>query len=610
MNNQEIQITNFNKLREGYKINKTKIIQEENLEKILDNQNSDKIIITTQIIEKYIITISGKVKNMLELNNKKVKDIQLDSFNITIIEYDANNNKFKQIMINIPIKGDIKISKKIFFNQKFYFFDLIPIEDNKSFFILYIFDQLHFFKLYQKEEQLKYNKVKVKNFNKETNVIYIGKNIIKNENKLEIELLLKPKNSLYFIPIDISDANKKLEEREYNLKENENKNIFNKFIKSNCDMFIFTDKNTNQNYIVTKDDNSKEIIIKELCINNVGNDQSKELTILFLFKILDKIYIISHVTNNLEESEENKYHVFEIYNAFYAEKDNNYSLELMQQIKILNDEGIKEYNFNMNNNNNIFINFGRKFYIFHLEKNGVIDLVNIFQLDSKLTFDKYFYDKYQEKTLLIIFLNNDIFSKYIDEFLQEKKYILNENINNIDKNDSNNEEQNESIDKEDLINDKLKEKDEEDKLNSESKLLKLINENNDSKINMEIEKIILQRIEFHKKKLNEFAKDKKKKFKLIKEDIKLQKEEYQKFKEKHDIISKVINALRKIKNDNNSYYNEFIEEEEDEIGNKMNYNYNHDNNYNLYQRSSTQNYNNHLNFQNILPYQNQMNFYN
>ena len=80
-------------------------------------------------------------------------------------------------------------------------------------------------------------------------------------------------------------------------------------------------------------------------------------------------------------------------------------------------------------------------------------MINIFQLDSKLTFDKYFYDKYQEKTLLIIFLNNDIFfSKYIDEFLKEKKYILNENINNIDKNDSNNEEQDESIDKEDLIN--------------------------------------------------------------------------------------------------------------------------------------------------------------
>ena len=332
MNGQEIEIINYNKLGEGYKINKSKIIKEENLEKILDNNNSDKIIITTRVIEKYIIIISTKVKNMLELNNKKAKDIQLDSFNITIIEYNSTNNKFQQIMINIPIKGDVKISKKIFFNQKFYFFDLIPIDNNKSFFILYLFEQLHFFKLYKKEELLKYNKIKVKNFNKETSVSYISKNIIKNKNILEIELLLKPKNSFYFIPIDISDANKKLEEKEYYLKDVENKNIFHKIIKSNCDMLIFTDKNTNQNYIVTKDENSNEIIMKELIINNIGDNQSKEFTILFLFKISDKIYIITHLVNNKEEDEQNNYSIFGIYNIIYIEKDNKFTMELFQTI--------------------------------------------------------------------------------------------------------------------------------------------------------------------------------------------------------------------------------------------------------------------------------------
>ena len=607
MNEQEIQIINYNKLGEGYKINQTKIIQEENLEKILDNHNSDKIIITAQIIEKYIIVISVKVKNMLELNNKKVKDIQLDTFNITIIEYDSNNNKFQQIMINIPIKGDVKISKKIFFNQKFYFFDLIPIDNNKSFFILYLLDQLHFFKLYKKEELLKYNKIKVKNFNKETNVSYLGKNLIKNRNILEIELLLKPKNNFCFIPIDISDSNKKLEEKEYYLKEVENKNIFNKLIKSNCGIFILTDKNTNQNYIVTKDDNNNEIIMKELSINNIGDNQNKEFAILFLFKISDKIYIISHIANNKEEeNEQNNYSVFGIYNAIYSEKDNNYSMELFQQIKILNDDGIKEYKFNMNNSNDIFINYGNKFYIFHLENNGLIDMINIFQLDSKLNFDKIFYDKYQEKTLLITIFNNDIFcSKNIDEFLQKKKYILNKN--NIEEDESNNEEQNESIDKKDLINDKLNEKDEEGKQNSEMKLQKLINENNYSGINIEIEKIISQRIEFHVNKLNKLTRDYKTKYKLIKEDIKLQKEQNQKFKENHEAISKIINALKKIKNDNNKYYNEYAEEEEDEMDNKMNYNNNY--NYNQYQRASTQNYNN-FNYSNIFPYNNQMNFHN
>ena len=587
MNENEIEIINFNnKLTEGYKLNKTKIIHEENLEKILDNQNSDKIIMTSQIIEKYIIIISVKVKNMLELNNKKEKDIQLDNFNITIIEHDFEKNKFKQIMINIPIKKDINISKKIFFNQKFYFFDLVPIDNTKSFFILYIFDQLHFFKLYQKEEQLKYNKIKVKNFDKETNVIYIGKNLKLDKNVLEIELLLKPKNCFYFIPIDITDSNKKLEENEYNLNEKENKNIFNKYIKCNCDTFIFTDKNLNQNYIVTKDDNSNEIIIKELIINSIGNNQIKELTIIFLFKIKDKIYLISHLKND-SESEQNKYSIFEIYNVFYVVKDNNYNMELLQQIKILNNEGFKDYNFNMNNSNNIFINIGRKLYIFHLGQSGVIDVINIFQLDSNLNFDKYYYEKYQQMTSLIIILNNDIFfSKNADEFLQEKKYILNNDINYIEENKDNNKEQDESNDDENLINDKPKEKDEIEKPISESKLLKLVNESKNPKINIEIESIILNRIKFNEDKIDKYVKENANKIKLIKQDIKFQKEEHKKFKEYYEKLSNIINGITKIINNAD---NEEIEEEE-EIDNKMNYNYNH--NYRNFQREATQNYSN------------------
>ena len=588
MNESEIEIINFNnKLTEGYKLNKTKIIHEENLEKILDNQNSDKIIMTSQIIEKYIIIISVKVKNMLELNNKKEKDIQLDNFNITIIEHDFEKNKFKQIMINIPIKKDINISKKIFFNQKFYFFDLVPIDNTKSFFILYIFDQLHFFKLYQKEEQLKYNKIKVKNFDKETNVIYIGKNLKLDKNVLEIELLLKPKNCFYFIPIDITDSNKKLKENEYNLNEKENKNIFNKYIKSNCDTFIFTDKNLNQNYIVTKDYSSNEIIIKELIINSIGNNQIKELTIIFLFKIKDKIYLISHLRNNSEEDGQNKYSIFEIYNVFYVVKDNNYNMELLQQIKILNNEGFKDYNFNMNNSNNIFINIGRKLYIFHLGQSGVIDVINIFQLDSNLNFDKYYYEKYQQMTSLIIILNNDIFfSKNADEFLQEKKYILNNDINYIEENKDSNKEQDESNDDENLINDKPKEKDEIEKPISESKLLKLVNESKNPKINIEIESIILNRIKFNEDKIDKYVKENANKIKLIKQDIKFQKEEHKKFKEYYEKLSNIINGITKIINNAD---NEEIEEEE-EIDNKMNYNYNH--NYRNFQREATQNYSN------------------
>ena len=287
---EEIQIINFNnKFREEYKINKNREIKEENLEKFLENQSSDKIVIKAKIIDKFIIIITVKVKNQLELRNKNVKEIQLNSFNINIIKYDQKNNQNQQININIPIKGEVNIPPKDFFNQKFYFFDLALIHDIKSFFFLYIFNQMHFFKLYQKDEQLKYNKIKIKNFNNETDVLYLGKNLVKEKNILEIELLLKPDNSFYYIPIDITNENKKFEEKEFLLEKKENKNILNKFLRSNCEFFVFLEKKENKKYIISTDEKTKEIIIKELNINNLEQNSNNDFKILYLFKIHEKI---------------------------------------------------------------------------------------------------------------------------------------------------------------------------------------------------------------------------------------------------------------------------------------------------------------------------------
>ena len=205
MNEEDIKIFSFNnKFIEQYRINKPKIIEEENLEKLIEHFDSDKIIMKTQIIDKFIIMISIKTKNQLDLENNKVKEIQISSFNISIIKYNSKTQENQQININIPIKGEIKISQKDFFNQKFYFFDLVPIDEIKSFFYLCIFNQIHFFKLYEKEEKLKYNKIKIKNFNNEINILYLGKNLNIGKNILEIKLLLKPNNIFYFIPIDIT----------------------------------------------------------------------------------------------------------------------------------------------------------------------------------------------------------------------------------------------------------------------------------------------------------------------------------------------------------------------------------------------------------------------
>ena len=549
MTDEEIKIVNINnKFREEYKINKKVLVEEKNLEKLIDNKNLDKITIMAKIIEKYIIIITVKLRNINELDNKNEKDIQMDNFNIIIIKYDSKNNNKQQININIPIKGEKIISKKIFFSQKFYFFDLIPIDDIKSFFFLYIFDQIHFFKLYQKDEKLKYNKINMKNFNKETNVFYIGSNLIKDKNILEIELLLKPNICFYFIPIDISDSNKKFDEIEYKLMNDEYTNVFNIFIRSNCDLFLFTDKKDNKNYIISKEDEKKEIILKELNTSNLDNNLTDELKIIYLFKISDKIYIISEMSSK----EEDKYKLFGIYNIVYNENDNKYNMELLQQIKILNKAGIKEYNFNLNISNYLSINFGKKLYIIHLDQYCAIDIINIFEIDSKLLIEKYYFEKSQEITLLILFLNNDIFfSKLIDEFDKNEKYEKEEIKHN--------KKENENIILENNVIPNI--------ASTENK------ENNiNSKINDQIKKIILDRTEFHKKKLDKLVDEKKKKLKNIKNSLKQDKENYKAFKAEYDKISKVIDKLKEKKKEINDYIEEEREEEYENTDNYNNYN--------------------------------------
>ena len=596
MEEKEIQIINFNnKLREEYKINKKREIKEENLEKFLENQNTDKIITKAKIIDKFIIIISVKVKNQLELKNKNMKEIQLNSFNINIIKYDSKKNQNQQININIPIKGEVNISSKDFFSQKFYFFDLTPIDDIKSFFFLYIFNQIHFFKLYQKDDQLKYNKIKIKNFNNETDVLYLGKNLIKDKNILEIELLLKPNNCFYYIPIDITNENKKFEEKEFLLEKKENKNILNKFIRSNCEFFIFLEKKENKKYIVSTEEKNKEITIMELNINNSEQNLNNDSKILYLLKILDKIYIIADIT---KKEDELTYFTFGIYNVLYNEKDNNYDVELLQQIKIMNNDGIKEYGFNINNNNYLSINLGKNLFFIHLDKNGIIDMINLIQIDSKkLNIKKYYYDKSQDLSLLLHFINEEIYiSKFIDEFFKEEKFLSNENNNEkIEENKNpNNEIENESTIEKESINQKSLVKNEEFHNVMTENIFQETESNilpNDI-IKAKIEKIIIERIEKHKYKINKLIEEKKRKLKTINSENKNFKEENKFLKDQYNNISKIIRNLQKMKTENNNYYEE-EEEQEDEKNNKINYN---QNNYfnNMYQMNMNHSYNNQI----------------
>ena len=614
MNEEEIQVFNFNnKFREEYQINKSRVIEEENLEKLILNQTEDKNIINTKVIERFIIFISVKLKNELDVNNKNIKEIQLNSFNVTIIKYFSKNNENQEVNINIPIKGEINIPIKDFYARKFYFYDLVEVDEQKSFFFLYIFNQLHVFKLYQKEDQLKYNKIKINNFNSETTVLYIGNNFSKETNILEIELLLKPLNCFYYIQIDIKNETKKLKEKEYKLEKEEYSNIFNKFIRSNCGIFLFIDKKANKKYIVSTGENKEEIIIKELNFNSILNDSIKELKIIYLYKIIDKLYIIAEL---IKKEEENKYMTFGIFKISYIEINNNYSIELLQQIKIQNNEGIKEYNFNINISNFLSFNIGEKVYFIHLDQNGIIDMINLFQIKSKeLNVLRYYYDKSKELSLFIFFKKKEIFiSKFPDEFDKSEKYISNENKNEIKEEiKDNNQKEDESMAEDELINIKSLEKNQKNQnnLNENNLLIETNNMNIETK--NKIEKIILERIEFNKKNLNNLIDTKIKKIKALNKEIKLEKEENKKLKFIYDEIKKVINKIKKMKNDNNNYYDEEEGEEEEQNGSRINYNYNYkynNNEGNLYHMGMNQSYNNQIHLINQMnnPQQKNINY--
>ena len=82
---------------------------------------------------------------------------------------------------------------------------------------------------------------------------YIQENVLfkPEENILEIELLLKPMNTFLFLGIDTNEKGSKIIEKEYEIKYKKAKKILNRFMRSYCGSFLFSDKETKKNYIIT-----------------------------------------------------------------------------------------------------------------------------------------------------------------------------------------------------------------------------------------------------------------------------------------------------------------------------------------------------------------------
>ena len=542
-------INNVENLLTKFKINEIPELLQENLEQIIPKEKiqekNDCILSNIKLIENYIILISTKTsKNLSEMNS-----LQIIGFEISIIKLDLNpgEERFK-INISIPLKEPKVITNKNSLLQKYFFFDFIKVSENKNYFHICVFDQLHIYKIYIKDNQLKYNKIELKKFNEKTKVLYLGECFHKNENLLEIDLLLKPMNNLMILKINTDEKSQKVEEKIYefkNMKNNKynNKNIFHRFFRSFCGKFLFTEKETDKKFLISRenDDMVIEPVSLEYLEKNDTNSSNNSY-INFLYEIENDLFLLTELPK--ENEEEDEYIILGIFNLIFNNEKEIYESKLIQKILIKNEGKNNEYFININIDKDISIQIGDILIYIQLGKNSSVE--KLFKLNTnakELQISRFFCAKYGQWFILLSFINdniyiskllndncNDIEKNCIINYVDENKQILNENIikENNDKN---------AIEEKFDLNNNEKEKIQNEKYSSE------VLEGIISKLNNHIDEIINERIEQNKEKFEPIKQEFENKFELIEQDILAQKKENEKLEKRLDEILNRIGEL-------------------------------------------------------------------
>lgn len=593
---EEIKVINkCENLSEEYTIYFQQEIIKNNMELLSIKKADEKFITNIKIKEDYLIFLSTKTsKNLSEINPNNEKNIKIIGFEITIIKLNYkkgdNVDDKEEININIPLKEPKLIPYKTIYNQKYFFYDFIKINDIKNYLHIYAFDQLHIFKIYQKENQLKYNKIELKKFNEKTKVLYLGEYFKSEENKLEISLLLKPMNNFLFLQIDTDEKNLKTVEKLYEFNDKKYKNILYKFIRSYCGMFLFFEKETNKKYIIYKEENNEnntEILIKEVQISILDNN-IKENFFYYLYNISNKLYLISELSQETDEDINSNFIVLAIFCLFYDKEKDIYNSQLIQKIIIKNEGGIKDYNITINSLNYLSIQINDILFCVHLDQNSSVDVINKYYLNfNNLQILRNVFDKSNDCGISLSYIKDKFYiSKFYDDkenFLNGKCIINYESINNensdekIDEKDYSTERKTNEKDEITKIIDKLLNKNDENKNitierkkeNDEQKEEELSN-GIKTKIENYIDRIINDRIKINNEKYELIKKDFNNRFEMIRKDIELQEKENEKLGEEIKNILNHISELKKVKNISN---NDNEEDDKEKEENTKNYNF-------------------------------------
>ena len=527
-------INNSDILQSTYKTNIIPELLKDKLEKIIQKENNqdknDRLISNIKLIENFIIIISTKIsRNLSEANSIKIL-----GFEISIIKLDLNpGEKQEEINISLPLKEHKVITNKNLLVQKYFFSDFIKVSEAKNYFHICVFDQLHIYKIYIKDNQIKYNKIELKKFNEKTKILYLGECFKEKENVVEIDLLLKPMNNLMILEIPTDDKNQKINEKTFELKYND-KNIFHKYLRSFCGKFLFTEKESDKKYLIYRENDDMNIKPVEFDLkknNDDNNIEANNCYIHFLYTLENNLYLLAELPK--ENEEENGYIILGIFNLFYNQDKDIYESKLIQKILINHEGRNKDYFININMDRDISIQTNDSLIYIQLGKNSSVE--NIYTLNTnakELQISKIILAKYEQKFILLSFIKENIFISK----------LLKNDSNDIEKNCVLNYEQNEKLLK--LEDNKANENIEKvidncDKINKEQKIEKNSEETLEkilSKLNNHIDKIINDRIEQNNEKLEPIKQEYEDKFEMIKQDILAQKKENEKLEKRLDEI--------------------------------------------------------------------------
>ena len=531
----EIKVLNYsNILQSTYKTNVIPELIKDKLEKIIQKENnqdkSDRFISNIKLIENFIIIISTKIsRNLSELNSIKIL-----GFEISIIKLDVNpGEKQEEINISLPLKEQKVITNKTLLVQKYFFSDFIKVSETKNYFHICVFDQLHIYKIYIKDNQLKYNKIELKKFNEKTKILYLGECFDKKENMVEIDLLLKPMNNLMILEISTDDKNQKINEKIFELKYGD-KNIFHKYLRSFCGKFLFTEKETDKKYLIYRENDDMNIkpIEFDLKNNDNNNMDGNNRDIHFLYTFENNLYLLAELPK--ENEEEDGYIILGIFNLFYNKEKDIYESKLIQKILIKNEGRNKDYFININIDTDISVQTNDSLIYIQLGRNGSVE--NIYRLNTnakELQISKIILAKFEQKFILLSFIkenvfisklekneSNDIERNCIINYEQEEKPVNDEGVNKLKK------ENEKLIDNYNKINNEK-----EKKKYSDEALERIL-----TNLNNNIDKIIIDRIEQNNERLEPIKQEYETKFEMIKQDILTQKKENEKLEKRLDEI--------------------------------------------------------------------------